>query len=40
MAGNPTTLARAVRQFTSIDAPLRLEICAGAVNSAITSFGS
>ena len=38
--GNPTTLARALLQFTFIGARSRPEIAAGAVNSAINSFGS
>ena len=40
-AGNPTTLERPVFQFTDIaGCPCESEIVAGAVNSAITSFGS
>ena len=40
-AGNPTTLARAVLQFTDIEfGPPDSDIVAGAVNSAIKSFGS
>ena len=40
-AGRPITLLRALLQFTISDgAPPRSEIVAGAVNSAITSFGS
>ena len=40
-AGRPTTLERAVRQFTDIEfCPPESEIVAGAVNSAIRSFGS
>ena len=41
IAGNPTTLERALLQFTSIDGARReSEIVAGAVNSAISNFGS
>ena len=41
MAGNPTTLERAVLQFTSIEGmPRESEIVAGALNSAISNFGS
>ena len=41
MAGSPTTLLRALLQFTSIEACWpEPEIVAGAVNSAISSFGS
>ncbi len=41
MAGSPTTLERALLQFTDIAAdPLESESVAGALNSAISSFGS
>ncbi len=41
VAGSPTTLARALLQFTIIEGgPPRSEIVAGAVNSAISNFGS
>ena len=41
IAGSPTTLQRALLQFTDIDGcPPRSEIVAGAVNSAISNFGS
>ncbi len=40
-AGNPTTLARAVVQFTDNEfCPPRSDSVAGAVNSAINNFGS
>ncbi len=40
-AGSPTTLLRALLQFTIIaGGPPRSEIVAGAVNSAISNFGS
>ena len=39
-AGNPTTLERALLQFTDIEFGPPSESVAGAVNSAMTSFGS
>ncbi len=40
-AGSPTTLERALLQFTDIEGcPLESESVAGAVNSAISNFGS
>ena len=41
IAGRPTTLERALLQFTVIDGCwLRSDIVAGAVNSAISNLGS